>query len=361
MRIMRAILAAITTLVSLLCVAPVLVLVLPFWAIAWLTRTIAPLFERPHVPWQHLIEYDPHIGWKPKANLDAYYLAHRDDMLTPYHIITDAQGWPGTTSLAASQMVVFGDSFAFGYGVDIDVSYAVLHPHIRIKAIAAPGYNMVQELLLMRQLSLQLRDKLVVWFIYLENDLFDNLMPNLFHYRMPFVRSNSGIDDWHIVTHHICPTMWHYTSTQRPYYSFLAQICTPNTLSQRVYSACNFLIKEGNEVCQQAGARLAIMTIPNVKQLSPDGIAFLAAQGADGQQIDPDFPDQQISEMCQQWGVPFLAAKQHMRVQDYKKYDVHWNEQGHRRFAQLLVHLYQYYHTGSVETTAYLKNDTIIK
>ena len=206
MRIMRAILAAITTLVSLLCVAPVLVLVLPFWAIAWLTRAIAPLFERPHVLWQHLIEYDPHIGWKPKANLDAYYLAHRDDMLTPYHIITDAQGWPGTTSLAASQIVVFGDSFAFGYGVDIDVSYAVLHPHIRIKAIAAPGYNMVQELLLMRQLSLQLRDKLVVWFIYLENDLFDNLMPNLLHYRMPFVRSSNGKDEWHIVTHHISPT-----------------------------------------------------------------------------------------------------------------------------------------------------------
>ena len=99
MCIMRAVLAAITTLVSLLCVAPVLVLVVPFWAIARLTRAIAPLFERPHVLWQHLIEYDPHIGWKPKANLDAYYLAHRDDMLTPYHIITDAQGWPGTRVL----------------------------------------------------------------------------------------------------------------------------------------------------------------------------------------------------------------------------------------------------------------------
>jgi hypothetical protein len=353
MRLMRAILAAITTLVSLLCVAPVLVLVLPFWAIACLTRTIAPLFERPYVSWQHLIEYDPHIGWKPKANLDAYYLASRDDMLTPYHIITDAQGWPGTTSLAASQIVVFGDSFAFGYGVDIDVSYAMLHPHLRIKAIAAPGYNMVQELLLMRQLSVQLRDKLVVWFIYIENDLFDNLMPNLRHYRMPFVRTNSGINDWHIVTHHICPTLWHYTSTHRPYYSFLAQICTPNTLSQRVYSACNFLIKEGHDVCQQAGARLAIMTIPNVKQLSQAGIAFLAAQGAYGQQIDADFPDQQISEMCQQWSVPFLAAKQYMREQDYKKYDVHWNEQGHQRFAQLLAHLYQCYLTGDAETTPY--------
>lgn len=350
---MRVILAAIVTLVSLLCVAPVLVLVLPFWVIACLTRVIAPLFERPYISWQHLIEYDPHIGWKPKAHLDAYYLANRDDMLTPYHIVTDAQGWPGVTSLAASQVVVFGDSFAFGYGVDIEASYAVMHPHLRIKAIAAPGYNMVQELLVMRQLSLQLRGKLVVWFIYIENDLFDNLMPNLHHYRMPFVRSHIGVDDWHIVTHHIRPTLWHYTSTPRPYYPFLAQICTPNTLSQRVYAACNFLIKEGNDVCQQAGAQLAIMTIPNVKQLSQAGIAFLSAQGADGQQIDADFPDQQISEICQQWGVPFLPAKQYMREQDYKKYDVHWNEQGHRRIAQLLANLYQGYLMGDAETTAY--------
>jgi hypothetical protein len=355
MRVIRTILAAITTLVSLLCVAPVLVLVLPFWAIAHLTRTIAPLFERPYISLQNLIEYDPQIGWKPKANLDAYYLAHRDDMLTPYHTITDAQGWPGTTSLAASQIVVFGDSFAFGYGVDIDVSYAVLHPRIRIKAVAAPGYNMVQELLLMRQLSLQLRDKLVVWFIYLENDLFDNLMPNLHHYRTPFVCSNGGRDNWQIVTHHICPAVWHYASPLRPYYPFLAQICTPNTLSQRVYSACNFLIRTGNEVCQQAGARLAVMTIPNVKQLSPEGVAFLAAQGVDGQLFDPDFPDQQIREICQQWGVLFLAAKQHMQAQDYKQYDVHWNERGHQRIGQILAGLYQSYLAGDEEIVAHVR------
>ena len=75
-------------------------------------------------------------------------------------------------------------------------------------------------------------------------------------------------------------------------------------------------------MCQQAGARLAVMTIPNVKQLSPDGMAFLAAQGADGQLFDPDFPDQQISEICQQWGVLFLAAKQHMqgtRLQEIRR------------------------------------------
>src|SRR5262245_42184688 len=89
--------------------APILAVGLPFWAVACLTRALVRLLEPRFVPWQQLIMFDPTIGWKPRANLNAYGIA--DDV---FHLTTDAQGWRGQTSLAESEAVVFGDSFAFG-------------------------------------------------------------------------------------------------------------------------------------------------------------------------------------------------------------------------------------------------------
>jgi hypothetical protein len=320
---------------GMLLAAPIVVLGLPFWAVAVLTHTIARLLEPQFVPWQELITFDQAIGWKSKANLDAYGIA--DDV---FHLTTDSQGWRGQTSLAESDVVVFGDSYAFGYGVDDKALFSEINPHVRIKAIGAPGYNMVQELLLMRQLSSQLRDKLVVWFFYLGNDLYENLMPDMKGYRTPFVRQVNGAGDWEIVTSHINPTKWSYTSKPRSYLHILAQLCTPAFLSQRAFAACEFLIKEGNMVCRQAGAQLVVVSIPDPSQLSESGLELLASRSRDIKRFDPDFPDRQIGAICRKWGVPFVAAKEHVDIGDYKEDDVHWNKQGHQRVSKLLSSLY---------------------
>jgi hypothetical protein len=294
-----------------------------------------------------LITFDPAIGWKPKENLDTHYLAERDDI---FHIRTNFEGWPGKLSLDESQIVVFGDSFAFGYGIDTKASFAEIHPHLSIKAIAAPGYTMVQELLLMRQLSSQLHGRLVVWFIYLENDLYDNLMPNLRHYRAPFVRSPNAQSTWEIVTSHLSPRKWDHAPPRRPYHSFLAQLCTPCPLSQHAYAACRFLIEEGHHACSQAGAQLVVMTIPDLRQLSQRGREYLSSLGVDAELYDANFPDQQIAEICRQSGVPFIAAKDYLSAQDYKAHEkIHWNERGHRRVAKILSCLHEAHLLGELQ------------
>src|SRR5262245_36407390 len=103
-------------------------------------RGVARLLEPPFVPWKDLIVYDDQLGWKPRANVDANYLAERDDV---FKLVTDADGWPGTSSIEECPVVAIGDSFAFGYGVDTARSFACINPHFRIKAIGAPGYSMV--------------------------------------------------------------------------------------------------------------------------------------------------------------------------------------------------------------------------
>jgi len=285
--LIRVIVALVGTVVGFTLVLPILVVGLPFWIVATLTRTLPSLFEADHVPWQQLIEFDSTIGWKPKPNLDTHYLASCDDV---YHIVTDSEGWPGQRSFSESKIVVFGDSVSFCYGVNFRDSFVEVNPDLGIKAIGAPGYNMVQELLLMRQMSSRLRGKLVVWFIFLENDLYGNLMPNLQTYRSPFVRAVNGNGQWELVRDHLTRTNWNHTSGHF-YFNALARLCGPTPLSERAYSACEFLIESGSEVCRKEGARLVVMTIPSTKQLSRRGLKILRSHSSDNSVIDPDFPD----------------------------------------------------------------------
>jgi hypothetical protein len=165
---------------------PVVVLGAPFWAVAYLTRKLAHWIEPAYLAWNQLLEFDSVLGWKPKAGLDTHYLVNGDDI---FRIKTDSLGWAGETSIAESQVVVVGDSFAFGYGIAPHLSFPNVPSALRIKAVGAPGYNMVQELLLMRQLGSDLKGKLVVWFICIDNDLYDNLNPDKPNYFWaPFVR-----------------------------------------------------------------------------------------------------------------------------------------------------------------------------
>ena len=345
MTIIRSILAAIASLFGMLMSVPIILLGFPFWVIAFLTRVFSRLFRKRAIPWQKIIEFYPTIGWKPKANLNAYALGQDSEI---FHFTTDSEGWRGKNNIEKSEIVVFGDSFAFGFAADDGVFFAELNHKLCIKAIGACGYNMVQSLLWMERLSSKLKGKLVIWFIYYGNDLYENLQPNLDHYRMPFVREVNGAGKWEIVTSHIRPDRWFYTPERR-YYDRLSEICCRTFLSERAYSACEFLIRKGNDICKDEGAKLVVMTIPEVTQLNPNGLKLLSSLAPDPASFDPDLPDKKISEICLRLDIPFIALKNHLTVTDYKVRDCHWNEKGHKRIAEVLYSLYQGYLLKNVE------------
>ena len=143
----------------------------------------------------------------------------------------------GHGSLDDSAVVVIGDSFAFGYGVDAGKSFADLNPGLAIKAVGAPGYSMVQSVLLMEQFAERLAGKLVVWFVCLENDLQDNLAPAMRRYRSPFVRlsrSARRVGDRG-------PSMSarrRGSRTDRHWKRILPHLCVPGPIADRAYAAC---------------------------------------------------------------------------------------------------------------------------
>jgi hypothetical protein len=328
--IVRTILAGITAIIGLVVLLPLVLLVLPFWLVSALTRSIARMVEPEFLTREQLIQFDPVFGWRARPDLDTHHL-----MVDLFHIRTDHDGWRGKHTLAESDVVVFGDSFAAGYGVSDRHFFANLPGGYKIKSVGIGGYSMVQELLWMKQLRDSLHRKLVIWFVYYGNDLFDNLMPDLRGYRKPFVRETGVNGDWEVVSSHVAPEQWsiiHQGRMQGQHHiPKLAELCSDTFLARRAYSACEYLIEAGKQICDSVEAQLAVVGIPDATQLTTSGRQHLKGLAGEMPSFDSERPDKELARICQSRGVQFHPGKTFLDAGCYKINDCHWNEKGHRR------------------------------
>lgn len=293
----------------------------------WLSR-------KPDVSrWRQIVQYEPEIGWRPQPEMSVY--AQADDV---YHITTGADGWRGTLPIEDADIVVFGDSFAFGHGVDDDRMYTRRCGDLKVKPIGSDGYQMVHGLLWMRRLEEQLKGRMVVWFVYYGNDLHENLMPSTNRYRMPHLRS-SGPDAWDIVTEHVSPEPWLFPHSSS-YREYVADYSSDTDFSERVFSGCEFLIRSAAQICHRAGATLTVFGIPDRFQLTADGISTLKRLSSDPDSFRIDKPDRTLAEICRANGALFVSLRDHLQPKHYLSADIHWNDSGHRKIGSLLEQLY---------------------
>ena len=189
---------------------------------------------------------------------------------------------------------------------------------------------MVQELLVLEELAPSLAGKVVVWFWYFGNDLYDNLSPEMGGYRTPFVAQNHD-GTWRIETKHIHPTKWSCSTGRqgRRRLHVPEKMFRKSFLGDRAYSACEFLLERGRNLCARVGSDLVVMTIPTAAMLE-------AAPSVHGKAIDATYPDKQIRVMCEKLSVPLICLKDVLARQDYKRWDEHWNERGHQKVARTL-------------------------
>lgn len=315
---------------------PVVVVAAPLWWLSALTRWLSGrrLLEPPSFP-EQLVEYEPVLGARTRPNLDT--LGRAQDV---FRLTTDAEGWRGQAALDEADVVAFGDSFAFGYGVDDADVYTEQAPGLSVKAVASVAYSMVHGLLWMRRLAPRLRGKTVVWLVYCGNDLADNLRPNQGRYRMPFVRGEPG-RSWELVTDHVSPQPWPFASPRSSNPQLLAEFSTPSWYSRRVFAAADFLIAEAARTCDEAGARLVVLSVPHAMQVKEP--ARVAALSPDPEQVDLGLPDRCLAQSCAERAVPFEALEGHLRPGHYFREDMHWNPRGHRVVASLVADLHHRY------------------
>tara|TARA_A100001037_G_scaffold301993_1_gene332666 strand:+ start:14027 stop:15046 length:1020 start_codon:yes stop_codon:yes gene_type:complete len=322
-------------------VLPVLILAAPFIAVAHLTAWLSKRLEPEHALWGDLIKFDEQFGWKPTPSMNSWHLV--DDV---FKTTTDEDGCRGAGSIDEAEMIVVGDSFAWGYGVSDQDFFANLDNTPKTKAIGCVGYNQIQQLMWMREIGPRLSGKTVVWFVYLGNDLYDNLQPHMNGYRTPFVRQSRGGGPWEIVASHVSPQRWFFKTEALTgsdhYLEQASELCVDNHFSRRAYSACEFLLGEAKALCDESGADLVIASIPEKIHYDVDRLrSQLAEHPCGGDAIDPDYPDRRLNDMCERLGVPFVATKQLTTIDDFKASDCHWNERGHARIAQLLKDLHR--------------------
>jgi hypothetical protein len=200
----------------------------------------------------------------------------------------------------------------------------------------------------LRQHASQLKGKLVLWWIYLENDLPDNMRPELRGYRKPFVRKSRETGEWEIVTSHVRDEKWRHTIRSDNMEVF-SHLCAPTPIAEHYYAACNHLIAEAVSTCRSNGIPLAIMTIPNVNQLTTRGQRRLLAYGVDESSFRPDYPDRRIGEICASHGVPFVPLMERFRDSDYNQYErFHWNRSGHAKAATAVREVWAAWKSGNL-------------
>lgn len=312
---------------------PVIIIAYFLYFISFSTKFLSSLIQPKYTNWREIIRYDAKIGWRVKPNLNTS--CEGQDV---FSFTTDQEGWRINTDIINADTIVLGDSFAFGFGVDDDRFFASLPMAKRVKAIGAPGYNMVQEYLILEDIAHKLREKKVVWLIYLGNDLYENIQPNMMSYRAPFVVQD--IDSiWNIEVGHLQEAEWpynyheHIMTTQ---FRMIADISCPSHFSERAFSACSYLIKKMQILCTTNNISLTIFTVPDQLQLTESGERLLRSHASNPDLFDLGYADRQIQAICDSATVEFVPLRRHLSSSDYFEADKHWNQFGHNKFSKLL-------------------------
>jgi lysophospholipase L1-like esterase len=320
---------------------PALAVTAPFWIVSAFTRRLArelPL-ERCSLPSDETLEVIPGIGQRPRSNLDVTIRVDNRLLLTSdvVRITTDQEGWRDReTSLDEADVAVFGDGFAFGWGVADRDLFTRQTPELRTKSVGAPARSMVDTVLWLERLLSRLGGKTVVWMIYLGNDLTDNLRPNLKTRRVPFVRRRPT--GWAIHTAHLTAETWSLDPEPRNYSADLAQLCTDSAEGRREFAAAIYLLERARTLCRRADADLVVMTVPKRSQLTADGCARLSHLSQDPATFDPRRPDDILGRWCREHAIAYVPLLDHLDADDYQSGDkLHWTPSGHAKVAALIA------------------------
>jgi hypothetical protein len=198
---------------------------------------------------------------------------------------------------------------------------------------------MVHGLLWLERLAPRLSGKTVVIFPFYGNDLYENLLPAMGRYRKPFVRRAAGSRAWEVATDHVSPEPWPFP-TSTDYHAPLAEICCEGSdLQLRVAGSCDYLIGRAREICDEVGAELVVVGVPDRIQLTERGQRRLQQLAPSGRTVDASLPDRMLADVCGRLGIRFVALTDHLGATDYLVQDIHWRTSGHRKVGRILADL----------------------
>jgi hypothetical protein len=122
------------------------------------------------------VQFDEDLGWSYRPNVRARHQTAEFDVAIDIH----SRGFRGPEWPKDSErprILVLGDSYAFGWGVEFEQSFSgvlqAAHPEWDVRNAAVAGYGADQELLVLRRLRESLRPAAVVC-NFCDNDLWES-------------------------------------------------------------------------------------------------------------------------------------------------------------------------------------------
>jgi len=343
-------------------------------------------------------EYDAVRGWRGIRNADADF----DYVDAHHHVRQNRWGSRGTEvpleKSGKRRIVVLGDSFVWGFGVEDAQIFTELLAHDtgdEVVNLGISGYGTDQELLMWRHLGIQFGPDVVLLVVTPYTDVYDVLYLERYGYPKPRFRVDpkEGLAFENVPVPQRLERPWNFEATTAPNVpqpSLLVRAASRSALVAasvlavaRVPTARDWMERAGwlpprqagNEWenllfgtpldqetkdgfsmvgllvlamaadVKRAGAELIVTSVPTAVQVD-DGLRaeFLRTHTPPaGGKWDFDQPDRMMQEICKAAGVKYVDLLPDLRAAAgsdpylYYRWNLHWTAAGHRVVAKTLA------------------------
>jgi hypothetical protein len=305
----------------------------------------------------------------------------RSDMATVFNLpiraprrqvfTTDARGFRNRRELARAEVALVGDSYVEGAYVSDDETSAVALENLigkRVANLGQSGYGTLQELQVVEKVALPLRPRLMAWFFFEGNDLYDD---EAYENAIAYYRAHGTLANRSAWT----PDFPHFAAasfTVSAYRLFrrVADPVLPNEVASvgffpadaaparpvyfygdaalrwSDYEGGRFektmaAFRRGRDLAAAQGTRLVLVFIPTKFRVYGDYCRF--PPGSPCRSWHPWRLPEDLASFCRREGISLLDLTEPMRraAADgrllYAAEDSHWNADGHRFVASLLA------------------------
>ena len=280
-----------------------------------------------------LMQPDAVLGWKHLSNLNLERL-NSDGQL--WHIATNNNGFRTPSSWnaqAQTRILILGDSFAFGEGVDqekrFDQLMALEHPSWSIRNLGVMGYGTDQQLLAGEQLFPELRAGDVLILLSFSNDYVDILRQRFAGRAKPWFEYGNGSLRQH-----------------PPSIGLRERIRDASYLASKLFSSLEPELYDYSAEDVKKGVELYKVLIPiYLKTLVERGVQVLIAHHGEGLlgrsvQLPPEFFEAIFTELSSHPGVKSVSLEAYLHAHASESLflkDGHWNSRGHSLVAEVLT------------------------
>ena len=315
----------------------------------------------------------PHVSWSGRPRSDmavAWNLPIRAPAQQSF--TTDARGFRNRRELDEDDVALVGDSFVEGAYVSDDETVAAGLERLtglRVANLGQSGYGTLQELKVIEKVALPLQPRMLVWFFFEGNDLYDD---QTYENALAHLRAHGTLT----TTGHRWTLAWRgfrYASFTNTAFRLLRRIAdplVPNAVSsvgwfdaadarvQRLYFYPDAALRwgdfererfektkaaflRGRELCAAHGIRLLVVFIPTKFRVYADFCRF--PPGSPCLSWHPWRLPEEFAQFCRERGIASFDLTDAMRQAAasgkllYVPEDSHWSVEGHRFVAKLLA------------------------